>query len=184
MGVSGDALCDLRERFRAECESEGLDWRLSADMPKGFEDAFGTCDPTTRTVYLNAPALGKMPEYERLFHLYHELRHAAQYAHPERFGELTARSLSYAVGYDGVCFRLCGDGWRECRLDGSREYFTGMYLGQPSERDANEYALSRVRKIVGNAEGLCELAAFWTPDVLPGEDEYERLYELIDEKTK
>lgn len=182
--MSGDALCDLRTRFRAECESEGLDWQLSADMPRGFEDAFGTCDPTTRTVYLNADALGGMPECERLFHLYHELRHAAQYAHPERFGEIIARSLSYAVGYDGVCYRLYGDDWRECTLEGSREYFTAMYLGQPGERDANEYALSRVREISGEVKELDELAAFRTPAVLPGEDEYVRLYELIDEKTK
>lgn len=182
--MSADVLCDLRERFRAECGSEGLDWHLSADMPRGFEDAFGTCDPTTRTVHLNVPLLGDLPEYERLFHLYHELRHAAQYAHPERFGELIVRSLSYAVGYDGVCFRLYGNEWRECRLGGSQEYFTGMYLGQPNERDANEYALSRVREIFGEAKGIGELAAMWTPAVLPGEDEYERLYEAIDEKTK
>jgi len=89
--------------------------------------------------------LQSAPEYEAMFYLVHELRHAEQYQHPERFDAMIRVSLPYVVLYDGTCFRLRGETWQECRLDGGEERFRDAYLGFPYEVDANEFAAQRVK---------------------------------------
>ena len=54
-------------------------------MPKGYETANGTFDPTVNTLFINKEMLQSQPEYEQMFYLFHELRHALQYLHPESF---------------------------------------------------------------------------------------------------
>lgn len=65
-------------------------------MPKGYETANGTFDPTVNTLFINKEMLQSQPEYEQMFYLFHELRHALQYLHPESFDGLIARSRLYA----------------------------------------------------------------------------------------
>ncbi|MBR7081714.1 MAG: hypothetical protein IKI49_03280 [Oscillospiraceae bacterium] len=148
-------MVDLENHFRACCEENDLTIKLSFDMPEGYETANGTFDPVVNTLFINMARLRAMPDYEQLFYLYHELRHAIQYSHPERFSELVAKSRIYAVMYDGVCYKLADGIWKKCRFDGSEEYFTEMYLGQPYERDANEFASEKVKAIFGDFEELC-----------------------------
>ena len=62
-------------------------------MPKGYETANGTFDPTVNTLFINKEMLQSQPEYEQMFYLFHELRHALQYLHPERFDELISASM-------------------------------------------------------------------------------------------
>lgn len=108
-------------------------------MPKGYETANGTFDPTVNTLFINKEMLQSQPEYEQMFYLFHELRHALQYLHPERFDELISRSRLYVIQYDGTCYKLVDGEWKECKLEGSIEFFTELYLGQPHERDAKEF---------------------------------------------
>lgn len=66
------------------CAERGLSVVLSWDMPQGYETANGTFDPVAKTLFLNPAVLQSAPEYEAMFYLVHELRHAEQYQHPER----------------------------------------------------------------------------------------------------
>ena len=84
------------------CAERGLSVVLSWDMPQGYETANGTFDPVAKTLFLNPAVLQSAPEYEAMFYLVHELRHAEQYQHPERFDETIRRSLPYVVLYDGT----------------------------------------------------------------------------------
>lgn len=45
-------------------------------MPEGYETANGTFDPTVNTLFINKEMLQSQPEYEQMFYLISELRHA------------------------------------------------------------------------------------------------------------
>ena len=97
------------------CEGNSLTINLSFDMPKGYETANGTFDPTVNTLFINKEMLQSQPEYEQMFYLFHELRHALQYLHPESFDGLIARSRLYVIQYDGTCYKLVDGEWKECK---------------------------------------------------------------------
>lgn len=162
------------------CAEKDLKISLSFQMPPGYETANGTFDPVKKTLFLNEEVLRGVPEYETAFYLFHELRHAEQYQHPERFDETIRRSLPYVVLYDGTCYRLDRGGWQECRLNGE-ENFADIYLGLPYEVDANEYAYARVRSLCGDSEELGKLRDFWRPKRRRPEEVYQRLFQRIDE---
>ena len=145
------------------CAERGLSVVLSWDMPQGYETANGTFDPVAKTLFLNPAVLQSAPEYEAMFYLVHELRHAEQYQHPERFDAMIRVSLPYVVLYDGTCFRLRGETWQECRLDGGEERFRDAYLGFPYEVDANEFAAQRVKVFCGDSPALRQLRDCWRP---------------------
>ena len=106
-----------------------------------------------------------------------------QYLHPESFDGLIARSRLYVIQYDGTCYKLVDGEWKECKLEGSIEFFTELYLGQPHERDANDFAYERVKALLGDSPELQELHAFWTPKKPISDQVYEELYRQIDEIT-
>ena len=116
-----------------------------------------------------------------MFYLFHELRHALQYLHPESFDGLIARSRLYVIQYDGTCYKLVDGEWKECKLDGSTEHFTELYLGQPYDRDANDFAYEKVKELLGDSPELQELHAFWTPKKPIADQVYEELYRQIDD---
>ena len=95
-----------KKHFDAYCREHGLNLYLSFEMPAGYETAKGTFDASSRTVFINAEGLDKEPEYERMFYLFHELRHASQYLEPERFNETINRSVQYIIMFDGTCYKL------------------------------------------------------------------------------
>lgn len=72
----------------------------------------------------------------------------------ERFDELISRSRLYVIQYDGTCYKLVDGEWKECKLEGSIEFFTELYLGQPHERDANDFAYERVKALLGASQGV------------------------------
>ena len=162
------------------CAEKDLKISLSFQMPPGYETANGTFDPVKKTLFLNEEVLRGVPEYEAAFYLFHELRHAEQYQHPERFDETIRRSLPYVVLYDGTCYRLNRGGWQECCLSGEED-FADIYLGLPYEVDANEYAYARVRSLCGDREELGKLRDFWRPKRRRPEEVYQRLFQRIDE---
>ena len=59
------------------CAERVLSVVLSWDMPPCFETANGTCVPVAKTLFLDPAVLQRATEYEAMFYLVHELRHAA-----------------------------------------------------------------------------------------------------------
>ena len=119
-----------------------------------------------------------------MFYLVHELRHAEQYQHPERFDAMIRVSLPYVVLYDGTCFRLRGETWQECRLDGGEERFRDAYLGFPYEVDANEFAAQRVKAFCGDSPALRQLRDCWRPKRIWSNEDYRWLFREIDERIE
>ena len=175
---------DYQLHFDAYCREHFLSLRLSFSMPEGYGSANGTFDAETGTVFVNAALRAERPDYEKAFFLFHELRHALQQRCPEQFSELVRRSAQYVIQYDGTCYKLAGGQYLECRLEGSGETFTGLYLGQPYEADANRSAYAQARKLYGDPDGLEELYSFWMPGDPVPDEAYEEIYRLIDEKVK
>ena len=70
--------------------------------------------------------LQSAPEYETMFYLVHELRHAEQYQHPERFDAMIRVSLPYVVLYDGTCFRLRGETGRSAAWTAEKRGFATL----------------------------------------------------------
>lgn len=108
------------------CAERGLSVVLSWDMPQGYETANGTFDPVAKTLFLNPAVLQSAPEYEAMFYLVHELRHAEQYQHPERFDAMIRVSLPYVVLYDGTCFRLRGETWQDAAWTAEKRGFATL----------------------------------------------------------
>ena len=172
---------DIEGLFADFVRTNGLDVRLSHKLPAGYEDAFGTFDPVAKTLYMDGAFLAQAAEHEALYYLYHELRHAVQYQRPERVDEAVRESARYAIGYDGTCCRLDGDRWSKCVLEGDRGYFTRAYQSQPSELDANRFALERASALLPEQAGLVEgLAELWLPEDPMDPAELAALYRRID----
>ena len=146
------------------CADNNLSVQLSYEMPVGYETAFGTYDVTVNTLFFNLEMLKNAPEYEVLFYLYHELRHAVQYLHPEVFDTQIQKSRVYVVLYNGTCYKLVENDWHECVLEGDESYFTNAYLSLPYEVDANTFAYETVKNLCGDLPELRELYNAWIPE--------------------
>lgn len=182
--AGGEMMTEYKKYFDAYCREHGLSLHLSVDMPAGYETAKGAFDVSSKTVFINAKGLEKEPVCIKLFYLFHELRHASQYLEPERFNETIHRSIQYVIMFDGTCYKLEKNRYLKCKLDGDERYFTNLYLGQPHEIDANTFAYEQTRKLCGDSAGLKELFDFWVPRQVVSDDEYNKIFVLIDEKTK
>lgn len=169
----------LAEEFAA---SHDLKLHISYSMPEGYEDAYGTFDVVQNTLFLNLDILHGQPKYEILFYLFHELRHAEQYLHPERFDRTIQNSISYVILYNGVCFKLADGEWKQCRLTGDEDYFSLAYQNLPYEIDANKFACEKAKTLcpedVDEIEALCDL---WIPKKGFLQEEFEKLFRRIDE---
>ena len=174
---------DYKTYFDSYCKETGLKLSLCFDMPEGYETANGTFDNGTKTVYMNTKQLEADRDFEKAFYLFHELRHAAQYLQPEQFPEIIRRSLQYVIQYDGTCYKLVNGDYVDCELEGGEKRFTELYLGQPHEADANNYAFEQTRKFFGESEGLKKLSDFWMPKQPISDETYQDLYAEIDEKV-
>ena len=130
----------ITDFIAAFCQENNISVNLSHDMPAGYETAYGTYDVTINTLFLNLDILQNVPEFEVLFYLYHELRHAMQYLRPEFFDTKIQESRFYVVLYNGTCFKLMEKDLQECTLEGDEDYFNGAYMNLPYELDANAFA--------------------------------------------
>jgi len=175
---------DYKSYFDAYCKHEGLDLHLSFDMPSGYESANGTFDVTTKTVFINAKKLLKAADCEKLFFLFHELRHSSQYLIPSKFDDAINRSIQYVILYDGTCYKLIDGAFHGCKLDGAEDYFVNLYLGQPYEMDANTFAYEQTRRIYGDSESLKMLYEFCMPRQPVPIETYDSVFALIDERIK
>ena len=175
---------DYKKHFDIFCKENCLELYLSFDMPAGYETANGTFDFETKTVYVNAACLSETPDEEQAFFFFHEMRHALQYLCPELFSDAIIRSLPYTIMFDGTCYKLVDGRYLECKLDGVEGYFTDLYLGQPYELDANNYAYEQVKELFGETEDLRRLYDFWTPHQTVSGNVYDAVFSMIDEKIK
>lgn len=173
-------MIDFERLIASHCAAHGLTVSLSRQMPSGYETAFGTYVPETATLHLNAALLQCSPCPEALFYLYHELRHAEQYQHPERFSDLIVKSLPYVILYNGTCFRQVPGGWQHCQFHGENNYFTQAYLSLPYELDANEYACQQIEADASCASAAEKLRHLWIPRQALSPEELTRLFQRID----
>ena len=175
---------DIFEIVNSFCRENGISVNISYDMPIGYETAYGTYDVTINTLFLNEAILKNAPQYEGLFYLFHELRHAMQYLCPHLFSEQIQKSRIYVVLYDGTCYKLIDNEWQKCFLDGSEEYFTRVYISLPYEIDANTFAYEKTKEICGDTAELQELYAFWMPQDKLEYTEHQKLFCRIDDELK
>lgn len=175
---------DYEYLFDAYCSKEGLDVCLSFNMPSGYEDANGTFDITTKTVFINKTRLSDFHDYEKLFYLFHELRHAEQYLTPNKFDSVIRKSLQYVIMFDGTCYKLIDGTYHQCKLDGEENYLVNLYLGQPYEVDANTFAYEYVKSFYGDLEPLKKLYESWIPHHPIPNEVYDSVFSLIDTKLK
>ncbi len=166
------------------CCENGIEVNLSYDMPAGYETAYGTYDVTVNTLFLNIAMLQNAPKYEVLFYLFHELRHAMQYLCPMLFGEKIRESMVYVILYNGICYKLVDNEWKECVLSGDESDFTHAYLSLPYEIDANTFAYEMVKQICGDSAELQEILAFWSPKDSFDYEEHRKLFCQIDAKLR
>lgn len=162
------------------CKENRLVVTLSCNMPTGYETAYGTYDVIINTLFLNVQLLQDAPEHEVLFYLFHELRHALQYLHPELFDPQIQESRFYVVLYNGICYKLVGNEWHEVVLEGSEEHFTRAYMSLPYELDANAFAYERTKEICGDTDELQKLYSFWMPKETLDYSELQKLFVSID----
>ena len=175
---------DYQRHFDACCRDNRLSLCLSFDMPPGYETANGMYDDVQKTVFVNAKQLENTPNFEQAFYLFHELRHALQHCRPECFDALMNRSIQYVIMFDGTCYKRVDHQYLACKLAGSSEYLTDLYLGQPHEMDANAFAYEQTRKIYGDSAELRRLYRLWLPRQPVSSDAYEAVFAEIDSKTK
>lgn len=171
------------ERLVADfCAEYALEVRVSYHMPEGYETAFGTYDVTVNTLYLNYDLLKSAPQWEVLYYVYHELRHAMQYLKPERFDETIQESRFYVVLYNGTCFKLVDQNWKGCVLEGNEDDFTAAYLSLPYEMDANTFAYEQVKALCGDSPELLRLYRGWMPERPWNYEEHKTLFQRIEAK--
>jgi hypothetical protein len=150
--------------YRFLCEAWGISPGLGFLMPAGYEQAHASYDPDNGSIHLN-PTLLAGSRVACAYYFLHEMRHAQQYLRPQDFPPEVTRGLSYVVQYDGKCFKRDSDGWKSCQLEGPEAYFTELYLAQPHELDAGDFAYETVRSLADarEAEELEALYHFWQP---------------------
>ena len=172
---------DVETLFYSFVRENDLDIQLSYIMPSGYEDAFGTFDITAKTLFLNKGLLESESEFEVLFYFYHELRHAVQYTHPQKFSKPIRESVNYVILYNGLCFKLIGGKWENCHLVGNEEYFTLVYENLPYELDANLYARDMVKALLPQYTADIEsLYCSWLPQRSISKEEFASIFRQID----
>ncbi len=148
--------------FQLAKDAFQLDIQLLFSMPFGFEAAYGLADPVTGDIRVNEAKWPACDPIEPLYYFLHELRHAIQSARPELFPRGIEINSRYMIQFDGVGYKVDGDDVITVKLEGSRGYFTDLYLASPSERDANLFAY-RCLKAAGASGRLEQIHAMWTP---------------------
>ena len=177
-------MTDFKTYFDQFCKENNLDILLSYHMPQGYETAYGSFDVTKNTLFINQQMLADSAEYQSLFYLFHELRHAMQYLYPEQFSEQIQKSCQYSILYNGICSKLVDNSWKSCVLSGEQEYFTNAYLNSLHEIDANTFAYNMVKSVLGHSQQLETLYNWWMPKENFEYSEFVKLYNMIDENVK
>ncbi|MBF1100298.1 MAG: hypothetical protein HXL49_09035 [Solobacterium sp.] len=177
-------MLQYKEHFEKYCKENGLSLSLSFTMPDGYETAFGTFDSNSLTVFINKNLLNDREEFGQAFYLFHELRHALQYINPKSFNNIINESLSYIIMYDGTCYKKVGDKYYKYKINGDEEFLKNLYISQPYEMDANEFAYKKVCEVMGFSKELEQLYHRWIPKSRISNETYRLIYKEIDKSIK
>lgn len=170
-------MIDIAKKY---CRQLGVN--VSFHMPTGYKEAFGTYDVTCNTIYINKNLAQSAPPYRFLFFFLHEYRHAVQYNNPSAFSDEIQKSLPYVILYNGECFKLSGNSWQKCTLQGEERYFTDAYLSLPYETDANKFALEECEKLC--PEQKCALQKLYEMFLPRKQVAFAQLQKIFDEIDK
>ena len=158
---------------------------LSFDMPKGYENAFGTFEPITNFLYINKNLLKNADKYKFYFFFYHELRHAIQYQKPNLFSKEIQESLPYVILYNGICYKKNDKQWLQCNIEKPEEICTQLYLNLPYELDANKFAFEKcLLKFPKQKDKINQLYKSTQPTTNIKKLEMNKIFKSIDFLTK
>ena len=174
---------EIERLYEDFVEREGLNISLNFIMPKGYENAFGTFDVCKNTLFLNQNLMTEGKKVRMLFTLYHELYHAKQYLHREKFDEKVKKSIDYVVLYDGSAFKLCEGEWKEGRLINCEFEFVEVYKNLPYEIQANEFAYDKVKQMVSQKD-KSELERIYIQSKPTIEIPYEKMQKIFEQIDK
>lgn len=148
----------------------GMETELFFDMPEGFEAANGLTDPDTGNISVNEALFGGHDAFLPLFIFLHELRHGIQQARTELFSKEIAMNCAHIIQFDGTGYSIRGKDVITVKMEGTREFYTELYLGSPVEMDANRFAYEMLRPVCDD-EALEEHYRIWTPSytIIPKE---------------
>lgn len=163
--------------------ARGMDIKLSFIAPMGYETSNGTFDICEHMLFLNFEHIKNKPEYEIVFCLFHELRHAEQYLFPEKFGSEIQKSIKYVVLYNGTCYKLLDKKWGECKMNANEWDFVQVYKSLPYELDANEFAYNETAKLFGN-EDIKKIYENTLSFPKIDYQDLKKIFKSIDEKIK
>ena len=173
-----------KKHFDEYCKENKLSLSLSYAIPCGYETAYGTFDLNLQTIFINKNLLKDKEEFEQAFYLFHELRHAVQYINSKSFNDIINESLSYIIMYDGTCYKQVGDKYYKYKINGDEEFLKDLYVSQPYEVDANEYAYKKVSEVMGFSKELEKLYRSWIPKHRISNETYRLIYKEIDKDIK
>ena len=151
--------------------------KLSFVAPHGYETSYGTFDICKKTLFINFDYIKDKPEYEIIYILFHELRHAEQYIFPKSFSAQIQKSIYYVVLYDGTCYKLMGENWSKCKLKINDCDFMQVYKSLPYEIDANKFAYKETQKLFNNKN---EIKMIYLKTLSPRKMKYKGLQKIFD----
>ena len=130
----------LQQTFNLYVSKLGLKSALAFAMPKSHLTANGMYDDKTDTVYINRNSFSQ-GETVCLFYLLHEMYHAYQHKNDKWF--------VYYFEYDGKAYRFNKhDGsYFECYVMGEKTVLEELYLCNPVELEANNFAIDALKKM-------------------------------------
>jgi len=103
---------DIKPIIDSFRRANGLDFSfVSDDVFSGYKTAYGTYDVTINKLFVNVNLLENAPVYKVLFYLYHEMRHALQYAHPNssiKKSERVCHMSYYTMAFVFGCLTMHG----------------------------------------------------------------------------
>jgi len=86
--------------------------------------------------------------------------------------------------YDGTCYKKVGDKYYKYKINGDEEFLKNLYINQPYEMDANEFAYKKVCEVMGFSKELEYLYHRWIPKSRISNETYRLIYKEIDKSIK
>lgn len=125
-------------------------------IPKvGYENAFASYHKEDKAIFIN-PNYIESTSLLSIWNLFHEFQHVIQHRDENliREGKLLKNdfysSFAYYFMYDGTGYRFGSEEDYLYKIRGSEEFCLELYLRNPIEMDANNYAYLNLKKIIEN----------------------------------
>ena len=123
-------------------------------IPKaGYEDAFASYDKEDKVIFLN-PNYIESTSLLCLWNLFHEFQHVVQHRDEDLLKEEKLlkndfyNNISYYFMYDGTSYRSSSEEDFTYKIKKTEEFCLELYLRNPIEIDANNYAYLSLKKVI------------------------------------